>query len=246
MKVMEFPHNDTPKATRPSWENNTMVATIQRFTAGQTILLAAEEMTHNGIDEFNEWELTVASWQRDPSRFGLRGFEDEHPDHKRVMNEIMGKKPNNPVQMQYIAKVRPNTYVLTSLGKAEAKRLRTGSSSKAIREPDPHDRLVWYTEHPAFHQWQNNPAMPDDWEVVANFLNHCGEMIDIDDPIESIRRVIRTSLDWCQERDVVWIEPSRKDGDAIHVRELAELNDFLQALEYRFPEKMRTNAPSNQ
>ena len=205
-----------------------MVAVIQRLTAGQAILLAAEEMCQTGATEFNEWELTVASWQRDPKRFGLRGFEDEHPDHKRVMNEIMGKRPNNPVQMQYITKVRPNTYTLTPLGYAEAERLRTGSSKKAIRQPEPYDQLVHYIEHPAFQQWQNNPAMPNEWDVVANFLT---------ETVEAIHEMIRSSLDWCQQRDVVWIQSRANDGEAIHVRELAELNDFLQAMGYRFPKR---------
>lgn len=215
-----------------------MVAAIQRLTAGQAILLAAEEMSRNGVAEFNEWELTVASWQRDPKRFGLRGFEDEHPDHKRVMNEIMGKRPNNPVQMQYITKVRPNTYTLTPLGYAEAQRLRTGSSTKPTRQPEPYDQLAHYIEHPAFQQWQNNPAMPNEWEIVANFLNRGDTLINLNEKAETIHELIRTSLDWCQQRDVVWIRSRSNEVDAIHVRELAELNDFLQAIQYRFPNRL--------
>lgn len=215
-----------------------MVAVVRRYTAGQTILLAAEEMSQGGATEFNEWELTVASWQRDPAKFGLRGYEDEHPDHKRVMNEIMGKRPNNPVQMQYITKVRPNTYTLTSLGYAEAHRLRTGSSTKVIRQPEPYEQLAHYIEHPAFQQWQNNPAMPSGWEIVANFLTRGDSSAIPAQQLETIHELIRSSIDWCQQRDVVWMHPRQNDSDAIHVRELAELNDFLQAMEYRFPNRM--------
>ena len=99
-----------------------MVATVvaPRLTAAQVIILAADELMAGERREFSEWELTVASWGRDKARFGLRGFDQAHPDHKRVMMEIMGKKASSPIQQLYLEKVRPNYYRLTPLG---AKRL---------------------------------------------------------------------------------------------------------------------------
>ena len=61
------------------------------LTATRVILLAADDLDRKGQLEFTEWELTVAAWARDGNRFGLRGFELLHPDHKRVMMEVMGK-----------------------------------------------------------------------------------------------------------------------------------------------------------
>jgi hypothetical protein len=99
----------------------------RRLTAAQIILMAGEELTNNGLDEFSEWELTVAAWKQDRDRFGLRGFKDEYPDHKRVMMEIMGQKPHNPLQLKLMEKILPNYYKLTSLGRNEATRLRTAA-----------------------------------------------------------------------------------------------------------------------
>src|SRR5947209_12902349 len=68
-----------------------------RLTAAEIILLAADDLSAGGTPEFTEWDLTVASWARDRHRFGLRGYGQKFPDHKRVMMEIMGRKPQNPV-----------------------------------------------------------------------------------------------------------------------------------------------------
>jgi len=99
----------------------------RRLTAAQIILLAGEDLTNGGVSEFSEWELTVAAWKRDRERFGLRGFKDEYPDHKRVMMEIMGQKPHNPLQLKLMEKVRPNYYKLTEFGRQEATRLLTAA-----------------------------------------------------------------------------------------------------------------------
>ena len=85
-----------------------MVKVAPRYTAVQMILMAADDLMAQGASEFSEWDLTVASWSRDRVRFGLRGYQQTHPDHKRVMMEIMGKKPQNPLHMGLMQKVRPN------------------------------------------------------------------------------------------------------------------------------------------
>ena len=111
-----------------------MVKVAPRYTAVQMILLAADDVMAQGVSEFSEWDLTVAAWNRDRNRFGLRGYAQTHPDHKRVMMEIMGKKPQNPVTLGLMEKVRPNTYRLTALGQAEAARLRSGGTALRTRQ----------------------------------------------------------------------------------------------------------------
>ena len=212
----------------------------KRSTAAQVILLAAEDLATAGTREFSEWELTVAAWQRDPARFGLRGYEQKYPDHKRVMSEIMGSKPSNPVQLRHIEKVRPSTYRLTALGRSEATRLRAGGSTKTTRERDPHATLASYVGHRAFVRWRNDPEQPRLWADVAEFLAAAPGAPEDDVPaqLDYVRRAIRSGLDYCQSKDVVRLEPRTRGGDAIHVRDIAELSDFLLALQYRFPDEM--------
>lgn len=74
-------------------------------TAAQEILLGAFDLAENQYDEFSEWDLTISTWKRNPNRFGCRGYEDEYPDHKRVMMEIMGTtKKDNPLRRGVVRK----------------------------------------------------------------------------------------------------------------------------------------------
>jgi hypothetical protein len=212
----------------------------KRSTAAQVILLAADDLVTAGTREFTEWELTVAAWRRDPARFGLRGYEQKYPDHKRVMSEIMGSKPSNPVQLRHLEKVRPSTYRLTALGRSEAVRLRSGGSTKTTRERDPHATLAAYVGDPAFARWRNDPEQPRLWADVAEFLSAAPGAPEDDVPaqLDYVRRAIRSGLDYCRSKDVVRLEPRGRDGAPIHVRDIAELSDFLLALQYRFPDEM--------
>lgn len=212
----------------------------KRSTAAQVILLAADDLSAAGSREFTEWELTVAAWRRDPARFGLRGFEQKYPDHKRVMSEIMGSKPSNPVQLRHLEKVRPSTYRLTALGRSEAARLRSGGSLKTTRERDPHATLAAYVGGRAFVRWRNDPEQPRHWADVAEFLTAAPGAPEDDVPaqLDYVRRAIRSGLDYCRSKDVVRLDPRGPGGAPIYVRDLAELSDFLLALQYRFPDEM--------
>jgi hypothetical protein len=217
----------------------------KRSTAAQVILLAAEDLASAGSHEFTEWELTVAAWRRDPARFGLRGYEQKYPDHKRVMSEIMGSKPSNPVQLRHIEKIRPSTYKLTALGRSEAARLRSGASPRTSREKDPHAVLAAYIGDQAFTRWRNDPEQPRLWSDVAEFLAAApgAPENDVLAQLDYVRRAIRSGLDYCQSRDAVRLEPRSRDGTPIHVRDIAELSDFLLALQYRFPDEMEGRQP---
>ena len=72
--------------------------------AAEEILLGADDLDRAGMREFSEWDLTVATWKRNPNRFGCRGYEDRYPDHKRVMMEIMGTtKKDNPLRRGWLS-----------------------------------------------------------------------------------------------------------------------------------------------
>src|SRR5258706_7231425 len=116
-----------------------MLKTAPRYTAAQVILVAADDIMAQGVSEFSEWDLTIASWNRDRRRFGLRGHDQTHPDHKRVMMEIMGRKPQNPVILGLMEKVRPNFYRLTKLCRAEAARLQVRADGAGKGRPSAFD-----------------------------------------------------------------------------------------------------------
>ena len=227
-----------------------MVTTKQKFTASELVLLAASDLTAAGNQEFSEWDLTVAAWAVDRFRFGLRGYAQSYPDHKRVMMEIMGQKPSSPVQQKYLEKLRPNYYRMTPLGRAAAQRLRGGAPTGAEPELKPTAKPVTvkelyetasvYVSRPEFRRWQDNPEEPKQWEGAASFLGILkGEKVEPAERIEEVRNAFKDAMDWCKVQEAAFLTRGSGQGGApIHVRDLAEMLDFVQALIYRFPESL--------
>jgi hypothetical protein len=224
----------------------------RQFTASETVLLAAADLVAAGNQEFSEWDLTVAAWARDRARFGLRGYAQSYPDHKRVMMEIMGQKASSPVQQKNLERVRPNFYRLTPQGKAVVASLRSGgdrpkptnakpSAHKTAAADDPYEKVATYVNRMEFRRWQDNPEEPRDWSGAAAFLGLTGKDAKLDPVarLEEIRDTIQDALDWCNDQEVAFVtRGSGQGGTPIHVSNLASLLDFLLALTYRFPDKL--------
>lgn len=222
-----------------------MVATLpqQKLTASESVLLAAADLAAAGNQEFSEWDLTVAAWSRDRQRFGLRGYAQSHPDHKRVMMEIMGKKPSSPLQLKYLEKVRPNHYRLTALGKSVAAGIREGTKPKPATQPvtgrELYDTVSVYVNKPEFKRWQMNPEEPRDWAGAAAFLGLTGKHTDPISRLKEVRHAVRAAIDWCMGQGAAFLtKGSNQGGMPIHIRDLSEVLDFLVALSFRFPDQL--------
>lgn len=226
-----------------------MVTTQPKQTASETVLLAADDLAAAGKAEFSEWDLTVAAWSLDRFRFGLRGYAQSYPDHKRVMMEIMGQKPSSPVVLKFLEKIRPNVYRLTAAGKAAAAKLRGGAKVKPTRHPvtvrELYETVAAYAGRPEFRRWQENPEEPRDWAGAASFLGLTGKT-GREDPVEKmdeVKAALKAALDWCRVEEVAFLTRGSGSGGApIHVRDVSDLLDFLTALTYRFPEYLDVEA----
>ena len=199
-----------------------------------------------GLSEFTEWDLTLASWNRDRNRFGLRGHAQTHPDHKRVMMEIMGRKPHNPIFLGLMEKIRPNTYRLTPLGRAEAARLRGGSEKGTRHKPavlDHYDHMKELLAQKAFTRWRDDPDEPRRWADVLEFLGADAASDDAAEHFRRIQKTVRAAMEWCNQRDVAYLtkDPPRLHA-AIHFRDLAEFNDFLGDSDLSLPAPGRPRA----
>ena len=237
-----------------------MVTTPQKLTASETVLLAAADLTTAGNQEFSEWDLTVAAWTLNPLRFGLRGYAQAHPDHKRVMMEIMGKKASSPVQQKYLEKTRPNYYRLTPLGRAIAAGLRSdprtpgpaapaagkpatkAAPATVVRSPvvELYEKAALYVGKAEFRRWLDNPEEPRDWAGAARFLGLNGAEAGADpiERLEEIRAAIQAAFDWCKANETVYLTRGGNASSPIHLSDQANAIDFLQALTYRFPEAL--------
>lgn len=214
-------------------------AQSRSLTAAQEILFAARDLDTQGKDEFTEWDLTVATWKRNPNRFGCRGYEAEYPDHKRVMMEIMGNKKDNPVRVGTIEKTRPNCYRLTNLGRTQVDRLTQvrDTGRQSVRSPQSiYDAIAPYYRNPVFRKHCRDANEPRMWLGAASFLQLANsEGRHLEDRMRATETAIADALSWVEENGVDQINRGVSGGsEAILKDDLLRLKTFFGLLQERF------------
>jgi hypothetical protein len=202
--------------------------------------MGAGDLDRKGKSEFSEWDLTVATWKRNPNRFGARGYEDQYPDHKRVMMEIMGTtKKDNPLRRGWFERTRPNHYRITDVGRSEVGHLSDtkATTEKSNRSPQPiYDAVAPLYQQAIFRKHIRDPEEPRMWVGAASFLG-----LTSNDPqhVEDRRRATRTAID----NALAWLDETKTEnlhrgvtsgGEAIGRTDLVKLKEFLNVLERRF------------
>jgi len=171
----------------------------------------------------------------------MRGFEGKHPDHKRVMKEIMGKAPANPIHRGLLEKIRPNYYRLTALGRAEAGRLaEIGTRDAPPRSAsDLYDAIARYSDHRVFQAWLKDPAEPRSWLGVSAFLRLTKhDPSELNDRIREVLRCAQEGLAWHDEHKSPLTRGPVGGGRAIAREDLERLKQFVGVLQERFETQM--------
>jgi hypothetical protein len=218
-----------------------MSKVITRLTAAQEILLGAAALANVGKAEFSEWDLTVMVWTRNRNKFGCRGYEDQYPDHKRVMMEIMGKtKKDNPLQRGWFEKTRTNYYRITSLGLADAERftlLVSGVQATRKSAESVYDAVEKYYIHRSFKAYIENSNEPRTWLGAAAFwgLNQYEPHV-LERQLRTARDSISSALKWMKSegKDVLTRGPSGGGSGQIKQGLVEKLAEFADVLEQRF------------
>ena len=112
-----------------------------------------------------------------------------------------------------------------------------GGTKRKPASPSHYDAVSELVCHKAFVRWREDPDEPRRWADVLDFLGlKPGDDSEAPARLRHVSNVIRTAMDWCNSRDVVYLtkDPPRTHAP-IHVRDMSEMNDFLRALTYRFP-----------
>src|SRR5438105_15078027 len=94
---------------------------VDDFTVPEKILLAAENLEKQGQSPFTAEMLIVASWQRFPGTFGLKGYAEKHPDSNKILSSIMGEK--GLARRGWLVKMGQKLYALTREGRQVVRRL---------------------------------------------------------------------------------------------------------------------------
>lgn len=216
------------------------MAKVKNLTAAQEILIAAAETSARDADEFSEWDLTVSAWRKNKNRFGCRGYEDEYPDHKRVMMEIMTKnKKDSPIRRGWMEKSKPNHYRITALGKSEAERLLRvkGGVKESERSAQPiYDAVAPYIEHRVFRQHCKDPEEPKTWLGAAAFLGLSrNDGAHLNDRFQFMENSLEAANNWLDETRQGQIRRGVTGGGiTIRKEDLHQLTQFIEILKVRF------------
>jgi hypothetical protein len=209
------------------------------LTVAQEILLAGNELASGGKGEFSEWDLTVTVWKRNKNRFGCRGYEEQYPDHKRVMQEMKV----NIIERGWMEKTRPNYYRLTPLGLVEAEDLssRAEGSRPSARSPQlVYNAVERYVFHRVFQEHLRNREEPRTWLGASAFLglNQYSATV-LDDRIRTVKEAVARALEWLEEEGQDSLRSGPVGGKRAITRiDLQKLSDFLDILQDRFKVQM--------
>jgi hypothetical protein len=202
----------------------------------EQVLLAALECSRGDLNKsFSVEELLLAAWKRDPTAWGLRGYETTHPDSLKMNTEldrvsIRGRNLRGGlVSLGYLEKVRQRTYRLTPAGLANASELAgANSEAKGFAERGLGDAIGAILSHTVFREWLKDPSRPKHFRDAGHFWG-----IAPGTPPNVIRSRI-TSVDSTLRKASELLE--KKNLDEIwsrHGRALFDRNDILRAEEFQ-------------
>jgi hypothetical protein len=111
-----------------------VVNPVADATVPEKILLAAYQLEQDGQSPFSAEALIVASWQKFPRTFGLKGYADQYPDSNKVLSSIMGVK--GLARRGWLSKMGQKLYTLSKEGQSVVRRLHHGGEPEATAEAD--------------------------------------------------------------------------------------------------------------
>jgi hypothetical protein len=106
---------------------------IEECTVPEKILVAAHELEQQGQSPFSAEALIVASWQKFPRTFGLKGYTDRYPDSNKVLSSIMGER--GLTRRGWLSKMGQKLYALTREGRQVVLRLQEGGEPPPAEAP---------------------------------------------------------------------------------------------------------------
>ena len=98
-----------------------MTTNVDEFTVPEKILLAADNLDKQGQSPFSAEALIVASWQKFPKTFGLKGYAEQYPDSNKILSSIMGEK--GLARRGWLVKMGQKMYALTREGRSVVSRV---------------------------------------------------------------------------------------------------------------------------
>jgi hypothetical protein len=203
------------------------------------VLLAAMECAGGNCEKaFTAEDLLVRAWEKDKPAWGLRGYEQVHPDADKIHKEIDGRGAANKgmVGLGYVQRAENRVYRLTPSGLAAGSRLRPAdpiAREKAGRRLEQEIKQI--LEHPALHMWLQNPELPKYFRDAGHFWGIAPGMPTrtIEERIRAVEGAIEAAAEYLGDAGVEEVTEQR--GRILFERaDIERARAFQQALKTRF------------
>lgn len=209
------------------------------LTGHEEVLLAAYSLSKDGKKEFSEWELTVETWKLNKERWGLKGFENKYPNHKRVMVVLMTRGPQNILDLGWVKRTRPNHYRITDLGISRCPSLQGLDKKKIKKGYQEYIGIIPYIGDKNFQDYLSTGKGPKIWTNVASFLN-LSELSnrELKVSLSKIQKAIKETLRWMKDekREILYRDDSL--GKPVTKEQVMKLDEFLKVIERDFKKEL--------
>lgn len=214
----------------------------------EQVLVAALECSGGSCSkEFTFEDLLVKAWQADKLAWGLRGYEQDHPDGEKMHREVDSRGGTNKgmVALGLLEKVRPRIYHLTPAGLSAASNLRPDDAiarEKADRQLEQAVKQI--IEHPVFKDWLQDPARPKYFREAGHFWGIAPGTPPktVIERVSAVQRTLAAALKTLEERGVNELIEQR--GKVLFERkDIERCLEFQRVLIERFSRDLSMLAP---
>jgi len=209
----------------------------------EQVLLAALECCGGDCGRtFTAEEVLVHAWERDRLAWGLRGFEEYHPDAAKIFKELdahAGKL--GMVGSGLLEKVHQRVYRLTPAGLAAASALRPSdpiAREKAGRELN--EEIKQILEHPVFRMWLQDQSAPKRFRDAGHFWGIAPGMPakTVRERVNAVEHTLKAALDFLSAVGVDEVTEQR--GKVLFQRQdIGRAMQFHSDLKKRFAGDLR-------
>jgi hypothetical protein len=214
----------------------------------EQVLLAAVENTGGDCGKtFTMEDLLVWAWRRDKQAWGLRNYEEEHPDSDKLQKEIgsRGGDQKGLVDLGFFERVGRRVYCLTPAGIAAAASLEPSnavSQEKADRVLEGAVKQI--IEHPVFKDWLADHSRPKYFREAGHFWGIAPGTPPktVRERIRHVDQILKAAIETLDRRGVEEIVAHR--GKVLFDRnDIQRCVDFQATLKQRFGRDLRILDP---
>jgi hypothetical protein len=209
------------------------------FNLKEQVLLAALACCDGDCEKsFTIEELLVSAWKKDKPAWGLRGYENHHPDADKIHKELDSRGVSNKgmVGLGYLAKVHQRVFRMTPAGLVAGCGLLPNDPiprEKAGRKLEQEIKQI--LEHPVFRMWLQDPVLPKHFRDAGHFWGIAPGMPPrtIKERVDSIGLTLKAASDFLSQTGLETVSEQR--GKILFQREdIGRGRDFHESLKKRF------------